>query len=118
MTKTKVINLNEVKKKTGKLQRTFSKDMNGEIIGRIENNGEYQIEGEEGFFEVVSFSDLTNNAFLEMTLIKNDFDGYCYCMREILPPPFDSSKARVFNCYKKVEGDFVKMENFKKVKKK
>lgn len=80
------------------------------ITAQMENNGEYRIDDEPGkLFHVVTFNDLENNPTLERFLLNNGYDGYCYVLREIVPPPMSSTSGSVFNCYKLTEGNFVKM---------
>jgi len=66
----------------------------------------YEIEGEPGkLFEVRARNDLENCPVLEASLINEGFDGCCYALVNCE----DGKDYEVYNCYKLVDGPFIKM---------
>jgi len=74
---------------------------------QMENGGVYFIENMPNRrFNVATF--VEPGTALEMFLLNNGFDGYCYAMREVIAAP--TTQAEVIHCYKKIDGDFVVMK--------
>ena len=62
-------------------------------------------------FEVRAVNDLENCKTLEQQLLAKGYDGYVYALRNVDP----EKNYEVYNCFKLIDGPFIKMPQITKV---